>query len=299
MEMRKLNILLLASLGTAVATLAMLLALSVPLRAQVLATAITGHVLDPSGALIVGAKVTVTNDSTNVSKSVVATSAGLYDVTNLIPGTYTVTAEMSGFKKEVRENVEVFVDTVTSVDITMAIGAITQQVTVNATVAPINPSSADMSTVVADNLVTTLPIAVSGLERVFNQFVYLTPGVTSGSPANNNVVAALGESIVNGGPGGMSDLTWDGMPFLNNDEAGAWLTRIPIEVIDQFQSTTSSYDGRNGRGIGFQDYHIREGGNAVHGVRPGVKKHHSCRFDEQRPHRRGRGEKLYRSFYMR
>src|SRR5690242_1632900 len=98
-------------------------------RAQVVSGEITGIAADSSGAVIQGATVIATNVQTNVATQVETNSSGVFRVFGLIPGNYTLTLEKSNFKKFVRENLAVSVDTVVRVDPTLQLGEITQSVT--------------------------------------------------------------------------------------------------------------------------------------------------------------------------
>jgi protocatechuate 3,4-dioxygenase beta subunit len=69
--------------------------------AQIGASGITGTVTDSAGAAVPHAKITATNEATNVSASTITSTGGTYEIRNLIPGTYNVTAEVSGFKTNV------------------------------------------------------------------------------------------------------------------------------------------------------------------------------------------------------
>src|SRR5690606_21631034 len=87
-----------------------------PLLGQGERGAITGVVADPTGAVIPGVEVTVTNKETGVSRTVLTTDAGVYRVPALPPGTYTVSAALSGFKTAVADNVIVRVAQTITVD---------------------------------------------------------------------------------------------------------------------------------------------------------------------------------------
>ncbi|HEV2353245.1 MAG TPA: carboxypeptidase-like regulatory domain-containing protein, partial [Puia sp.] len=78
---------------------------SCQLKAQATWSTISGYVNDPSGAVIPGANVTVTEERTGVATKGVTDSTGLYTITHLSPGTYTVTVQAPGFKRFVQEHV--------------------------------------------------------------------------------------------------------------------------------------------------------------------------------------------------
>jgi hypothetical protein len=91
-----------------------------------------GNVRDESGAAVPGATITITEVRTNIGRTAVSNETGYYTFTNLPPGVYTVEGELQGFKKFVREGVEVQVNTTVRVDVSLSVGALTESVTVAA-----------------------------------------------------------------------------------------------------------------------------------------------------------------------
>ena len=92
---------------------------------------ITGVVTDTSGGLVVGAVVTVTNTQTNARRTTATNSVGNYDFPALLPGIYSVKAEMTGLQAEVREGVDLQVQQVARLDFQLRVGAITEAVEVS------------------------------------------------------------------------------------------------------------------------------------------------------------------------
>src|SRR5215475_10270257 len=103
---------------------------SAALFGQGLDGTLRGQVRDPSGALVPGVMVTARNDGTGAVRSVESTSIGAYTLTNLLVGTYTVSAELKGFRKYVRPNVEVRANQVVEADIVLEVGEVTDVVAV-------------------------------------------------------------------------------------------------------------------------------------------------------------------------
>src|SRR5262245_11426553 len=101
------------------------------LAAQEITGSINGVVSDPTGALIPGVKVTVTNTGTNVSKSVITGASGAYRVPFLFFGTYQVKAEHEGFKTSQRDNVTLSTSEDVRVDFSVAVGEVTEVVEVS------------------------------------------------------------------------------------------------------------------------------------------------------------------------
>lgn len=226
------------------------------LFAQAQQGSIQGHVTDPSGAAIPGAKISVTNPGTNATVIATTGMAGDYVVQNLTPGVYTVTASKVGFKTAVHENVRVVVATPTEADVTLTVGEVTQKVTVTAHPAPITRTSSDIGTALTPQTVKQLPLEVSGSARQLDSFIFLTPGVQGNTFS----------SFVNGTPAFESDILIDGMPWLNSDEGGSFLQfRPPFGAISQFKMQTDTYSAQYGRGVGIENYAFASGTNQIHG----------------------------------
>src|SRR5208282_4407101 len=113
---------------------------------QAVTGSITGYVTDPSGAAIPNATVTATAVLTNIATVRSTDAAGLYLITNLLPGTYTVSIEAQGFK------------TFTQREVKLELGQITQQITVEAQVAAVETEKTDVSRSFAAQEVDALPI---------------------------------------------------------------------------------------------------------------------------------------------
>ncbi len=91
---------------------------------------ISGMVTDPTGAVIPGASVVALNHATGVKITTVSTGAGLYSFMSLNPGIYQVTATMKGFEGAAQDNVKVSVDQVSTVNIALRVGDVSEVVTV-------------------------------------------------------------------------------------------------------------------------------------------------------------------------
>ena len=129
-----------------------------PLRTQEITGSISGEVHDPSGSVLPRVNVTVTNTGTNNSKIVTTGPSGTYRVPFLIFGTYTVTAELPGFKTSRAENVQVSTSEEARVDLTLSVGDVKETVTVTASEALLKTEEASISTTVDQKMVTDLPL---------------------------------------------------------------------------------------------------------------------------------------------
>src|ERR1035438_4627530 len=132
-------------------------ALSFPGFAQTVGQ-VTGLVTDPSGGVIVGATVTITNSQTNVARKTTTNSDGNYAFPALQPDVYSVKAEMAGFSGEVREGVELQVEQIARIDFRLQIGATTQTVEVSGGAPLLTTESATVGTVIDNDRIVGLPL---------------------------------------------------------------------------------------------------------------------------------------------
>ena len=107
-----------------------LVLLAVPAFAQKITASIRGTVTDPSSAAVAGAKVTVTNEDTGLTRSVTTNSAGIYSFTELPVGSYKIAVESAGFNTAVRSKIGLNVADARSVDVQLTTGGVTETVTV-------------------------------------------------------------------------------------------------------------------------------------------------------------------------
>src|SRR5437667_12681320 len=99
-------------------------------RAQETRSTLLGTVKDATGALVPGATVEITNSETNVTSTAITNNSGYYEVPYLLPGAYTLSAGMPGFKKYVRQGIALTVNSRINIDVTLEVGAASESVTV-------------------------------------------------------------------------------------------------------------------------------------------------------------------------
>jgi hypothetical protein len=170
-----------------------------------------GRVTDTSGAVVPNVKIEVKNTGTNVTVNTVTDSAGLYTVPFLTPGSYLVSAEGSGFKKYVRENLQLSVDETIDVDVRLEVGAITEQVMVTSQSPLLETATADRGTLVDQQSVEQLPL------NGRNPFMLakIVAGVTFNGtaiyqrPFDNGAIA---QWTINGGLETSNEFLLDGAP---------------------------------------------------------------------------------------
>ncbi len=136
---------------------------------------IAGNVVDPSGAAVPGAKVTVVNKATNVTAPSTSNEAGAYVVPNLSPGEYSVRVEHAGFKASMITGIVLNAASSIRADITLEVGVTQQTIEVSAEAAALQTDNAKSSTVVTNKLVDELPTVVGGAMRSPFDLAILTP----------------------------------------------------------------------------------------------------------------------------
>jgi hypothetical protein len=242
-----------------------------------------GTVSDARGGVVAGAKVTVTNQNTGVTRETVTSAEGYYRVAELGPGAYTVTVEAAGFKNSVTKDVVVAAEGPRGLDITLQIGAVSEQVTVNGDTLPtLQTEDASVSTTISSQQFERLP----QVGRDPYELLRLAPGVFGdGARAANGTSANLPNS---GGPGGSNssifsvenqvqvtangqrnsgnNFTIDGTSVNSLTWGGAAILTPNQESIQELTVVANSYTAEDGRNSGAQLKVVSKNGtNQFHG----------------------------------
>jgi outer membrane receptor protein involved in Fe transport len=244
-------------IGMLVTALVMIVA---PVSGQTTTGALRGQVLDTSHSAVAAAQVSVTNQQTGVATEVTTTSAGTYDLPNIIPGLYTVQVQAPGFRSIVKKDVLVVANQDNVADFSLEIGSVAETIEVLAGAVEIQTTSSTLNNNFDSNDVINLPQA---------------PGVLNGSPLNlallaPNVVAMPGGTTgVGGSVGGTrprdNNFTVDGVDDNNLGVTGPNSTVIPDSVA-QFSLITNQFSAEYGHSAGGQFSLItKTGTNNWHG----------------------------------
>jgi len=228
-------------------------------HAQVSAGAVLGTVSDPSGALIPGVTITVTNEGTNQSRQAITNESGSYRVEPLQAGFYTVSAELSGFKKEVRSRVNVDVNARVRMDFTLQVGQVSETVDVAAAAPLVQTDDSQVNQVMDTRRIVELPL--NG--RNFSQLAYLTPGTFAPRPGSH--LSDRGGFVAAGLAEKTNQFFIDGV---NNNGAGTMEAayRINVDTVAEFKIQTQNYNAEYGRFAGAQvDTVLKSGTNNIHG----------------------------------
>jgi hypothetical protein len=244
----------------------MLLALSaIPLFAQTFGE-ITGHISDPSGAVVPGAKIFLTNIATNTVRTAVSTVSGDYTFPSVPPGQYNVKVEQASFKTA-SSNVQVQVQQTVRLDFTLELGQLTETVEVSASVQLLQSSNLALGTVIDNTAITELPL--NG--RNYLNLVALaantnTLSAISGQAAGRQGGDRANQSISAGGARIMFDyFTLDGVT--NTDPNFNTYVVLPsIDAIQEFKVQTGVYPAEFGHQSTQINVVTKSGGNAYHGT---------------------------------
>jgi len=233
----------------------------------VLTGALSGRIFDPSGAAVSGASVVVENLATGVEQSVVTSHAGLYQLPVLMPGTYSITASLKGFR-DIQVLARVLVGNTTVEDIKLPVGAGGDKVQVIGAAPLLRPTESFASTVLERSLIEDLPL--SG--RRYTDFTILTPNTSYDGDTGLVSIAGQqgGEDSGYANGNGSNVFTVDGSNSTSNyfaDIIGRY--RIPYlygeDAIQEFQVSVSPYSAVYGGAAGFVNAVTRSGSNAFHG----------------------------------
>ena len=231
--------------SSSVIALAGLLSLSTGLYGQEKAT-IVGTVTDPTGAVMPGVKVTITNTATKVARTLETNSAGNYSAPELPIGDYSVRAEYQGFKTYERTGIEPNVNDVVRVDIPMQVGEVTQSVTVSETAVRVQTESNEISTVISGKQVTEL--AING--RNFFQLAALVPGASSLMPDFNLPLPVMSSGAISFNGLRPDHNMWmiDGGEDYDRGCGGCVTVMPSMDAIAEFKVQSSNYGPNFGMG---------------------------------------------------
>jgi hypothetical protein len=224
---------------------------------------ISGTVTDSSDAVIADAKVTVTNNATNVSTVAVTTSAGTYFITDLIPGIYTVKIEKAGFSTGVLSTVHVDVSRTTNGDLTLKTGATTDTVEVVAQQIALETTQPQLGTVIENKLVSDIPTLIGGgpgnigaRDRQIDDYLFLAPGVQGGEFSHR----------INGGVDFENEVVFNGVVAVQSETQGLQSNiNPPFEMVGEVQVLTSQFSAQYGLSQGVASYQFASGTNTLHG----------------------------------
>jgi hypothetical protein len=225
---------------------------------------ILGRVADPTGAVVAGVKVTLANEATNVSRDTTTNTSGDYDFVEVPVGTYRLEFDQKGFKKNVRRNVNLDINQVITLNMTLQLGGTQEVVDVTSEAPLVETSSTQLGAVVNDRAVSQLPLN----SRDTYQLLQLQPGVMSTVGSSNSIAYGsnnAGAVSVNGGRGRSNNFS------VNGGDANDQFVNLPTvqpspDSIQEFRVLTNTFDAEYGRNSGsVVNVVTKSGTNDLHG----------------------------------
>jgi hypothetical protein len=228
---------------------------------------IVGRISDPSGAVVPSAQVVVTNTAMGTKTVLASNAEGLYVAPLLIPGMYQVEVTASGFKKAVRNDIQVRVADRLDISFTLELGVTGETVTITAEAPLLSSESASLGTVVDAKRVQSLPVSYG------NPFLLI--GLTAGVTFNGSVrldrpfePTHIVNFSMGGTRGNLNDITIDGAPTTATANAfevtAAYVP--PTDVVQEFKVQTNTFDAQFGQTQGgVTNISIKSGTNNYHG----------------------------------
>jgi hypothetical protein len=252
------------SLWLLVSLLLVFLAVTGTALGQELAATLTGTVTDPSGAIVPNATILVHSQDTNADvRTVITSSTGSFNITNIPAGHYTVTVTGTGFQTYVARDVVLYTAEKHTLDVQLQTGKVNETIEVTAENAPIQTTTAEESGTVTGEQVRELALN----NRNFEQLVLLEPGVAN--QLGDEPAFGLGSNTaiaINGARTGANNWTVDGGDINDSGSNGTLLNTPSIDAIQEFTLERSNYDAAFGRSGGGQVLvATKSGTNDFHG----------------------------------
>jgi hypothetical protein len=237
-----------------------------PLFSQANFGRILGTITDHSGGVIAGATVTIFDTQRGISRTLTTDDAGEYVAPSLLPGTYTVRAETTGFKTHERSGILLEVGRDVRVDLSLQPGVQSEKITITSTLPMLQTTNATLGGTLSNETINDLPL--NG--RNYQNLLPLRPGVTiypgggswtqstNGLRPDDNVY--LVDGLTNNEP-------WTGMSIVNGDTlAGDASTLLPLDAIQEFateENAPAEYGWKPG---GIVNVGLKSGTNSLHGT---------------------------------
>ncbi|HYY57528.1 MAG TPA: carboxypeptidase regulatory-like domain-containing protein, partial [Pyrinomonadaceae bacterium] len=256
-------------LGSQVLLLLLVLGMAVSAHAQSSTVgSISGTVRDPQGAVVPNTEVTITEETTGVSRTVATDDNGFYSAPSLPVGRYALSVAPQGFKKTVNTGVELHIGDKLVVNLNVEVGMVSETVSVTSEAAPVETRNSDVSSLIGQKQVTELPL--NG--RNYAALATMVPGVSFANEAAAFGTRGTGldshvDMSVNGNQSNANMWTVDGV---NNMDVGSNATLLVFPSIDsiaEFRVERNSFSAEYGQAQGAViNLVTKGGGNEFHGA---------------------------------
>ncbi len=234
---------------------------------------LSGFIKDPGGASVVGAKISVSNLVTQLTREVVSNNTGVYFIPFLAPGSYRVEVITPGFKNSIQPELKLETGQLARLDFSLQLGTAQQSIDVRADTSQLQTESAAVSTVVNQELTANLPL--NG--RSFNNLFLLVPGVQQSAggysvngqrtEGNQYYVDGVSANVGVYGSATFAGTAGGGGNLASTNAAGGTNGLLSVDALQEFQIQTSTYAPEYGRTPGGQvEVTSRSGTNSFHGT---------------------------------
>lgn len=237
--------------------------LSALVSAQTYQGSLRGRITDPAGGPTPNVKVAITEEATSVRRTTITNDQGEYVFSAIAPGTYSVTAELNGFKRLERQDIEVTAQAAVTVDLALELGQVNESVNVTAEAPPLQTADASTGQVIDSQQITDLPILGRNafFEEKLAQSVVFVNNPTMGRMQDQN---ANSDVSISGGPLRTNNVLVDGISITDSNNRAVFIPSP--EALQEVKLQGGTYDAEAGRtGGGTFNSVLRSGTNELHG----------------------------------
>ncbi len=223
-----------------------------------------GVISDSSGAVVPGVNVVAHNLASGVSYTATSNQTGVYHITNLPPGTYTLSAAREGFETAETAQLILHTEELKGINLTLNVGNVKQTVTVKVDAPLLNTEQAHLSEDIGNLSLESLPIEGENPLTA----VQLLPGVTGVTPGNSDIFSVADSSAVNANGLRVSSNNYqiDGTTVTETPNGGTMNIAPSLDDLAELHVTTNNFSAEHGRSGGFQlDATTKSGTNELHG----------------------------------
>lgn len=233
-------------------------------------SSVNGVVLDPQGATIAGARVSLVGEGTGLSRETVTGAQGGYTFEQVPPGGYSLTVTAAGFETSTRAHLQALIATPTRVDFKLTIGQVGQTVSVQGEAAAVNTEDATMGSAFGENEIKQLPFAARNPVNLLT----FEPGIVFTGSSDTDLLSMGSaqdldprEGAVNGVRGNQSNVTLDGIEANDYQNQSAFTSAVPVTLdsLQEFRVVTTNATAASGAGGAQVDMITKSGTNQFHG----------------------------------
>jgi hypothetical protein len=212
---------------------------------------VSGSVMDPTGAVVPKAAITLTSLARRTNAETVSAADGLYSFPNVEPGTYELRVTAAGFRPYVQKGITLTVNQLIRLDLKLEVGTDVQTVEVEANASPLNFDNGSRQEGITPDTINELPLAVAGGPRDSSQFTVLLPGVTTGG-GNSGYDARINGGLTTGQEAIMDGVSMQEGAMSQTGMVAFADFRMTPDMISEFKVLTSNYEAEYGSSAGAQ-----------------------------------------------